>query len=133
MSSRLHRISKEKLAMHRKYRVLEDCARLREIIEVFPSNRHYVPSLLCISWSESEPAVSKDFDDMVSAGCISVGFHSLCSQVNSMVGGGMLTSAHDFLISTAALDMESKLEELLHVIPFDLEARLVKWLSINGM
>ncbi|KIJ19387.1 hypothetical protein PAXINDRAFT_178967 [Paxillus involutus ATCC 200175] len=103
--------------LEKKYRVLEDCARLREIIEVFPSNRHYVPSLLCISWSESEPAVSKDFDDMV----------------NSMVGGGMLTSAHDFLISTATLDMESKLEELLHVIPFDLEARLVKWLSINDL
>ncbi|KIK95746.1 hypothetical protein PAXRUDRAFT_826697 [Paxillus rubicundulus Ve08.2h10] len=101
----------------KKYRVLEDCARLREIIGAFPSNRHYVPSLLCILWSEREANVSKDFDDMV----------------NSMVGGGMLTSTHDFLISTAALDMESKLEELLHVIPFDVEARLVKWLSINDL
>lgn len=49
----------------RKYRVLEDCTRLREIIEAFPTDRHYVPSLLCIAWSERDSDSSKDFDDMV--------------------------------------------------------------------
>ena len=44
----------------------------------------------------------------------------------------MLTSTHEFLISTAALDLDSKLDELLHVIPFDLEGRLVKRVSLNG-
>lgn len=44
----------------------------------------------------------------------------------------MLTSTHDLLISTAALDMESKLDKLLQVIPFDLEGRLVKRVSFNG-
>ncbi|KAF8549502.1 hypothetical protein OG21DRAFT_1500373 [Imleria badia] len=101
----------------RKYRVLEDCTRLREIIEAFPADRHYVPSLLCIAWSERDPDSSKDFDDMV----------------HSMVEGGMLTSTHELLISTAALDMESKLEGLLHVVPFDLEGRLVKRASLNDL
>lgn len=49
-----------------------------------------------------------------------------------MVQGGMLTSTHELLISMAALDMESKLEELLHVVPFDLEGRLVKRVSLNS-
>jgi hypothetical protein len=49
----------------RKYRILEDCTRLREVIEAFPTDRHYVPSLLCIAWSERDPESSKDFDDMV--------------------------------------------------------------------
>lgn len=44
----------------------------------------------------------------------------------------MLTSMHELSISTAALDMESKLEELLHAVPFDLEGRLVKRVSPNG-
>ncbi|KAF8128981.1 hypothetical protein EV363DRAFT_1400231 [Boletus edulis] len=101
----------------RKYRVLEDCTRLREILEAFPADRHYIPSLLCIAWSERDPDSSKDFDDMV----------------GSMMEGNMLTSAHELLISTAALDMESKLEELLHVIPFDLEGRLVKRVSLNDL
>ncbi|KAG9312753.1 SAC3/GANP/Nin1/mts3/eIF-3 p25 family-domain-containing protein [Chiua virens] len=101
----------------RKYRVLEDCTRLREIIEAFPLNRHYVPSLLCIGWSERDPDASKDFDDMV----------------ESMVAGGMLTSTHEVLISTAALDVEPKLRESLHSIPFDLEGRLVKRVSLNDL
>lgn len=49
-----------------------------------------------------------------------------------MVEGGMLTSTHELVISTATLDMESKLEELLQIIPFDLEGRLVKRVSLNG-
>ena len=49
-----------------------------------------------------------------------------------MVDGGMLTSMHELLISTTALDMESKLDALLHVIPFDLEGRLVTRVSLNG-
>lgn len=49
-----------------------------------------------------------------------------------MVQGGMLTSTHELSVSTAILDMESKLEELLHVVPFDLEGQLVKRVSLNG-
>jgi len=49
-----------------------------------------------------------------------------------MVEGGMLTSTHEVLINTAALDVEFKLEELLHAVPFDLEGRLVKRVSLNG-
>ncbi|KAI9455637.1 SAC3/GANP/Nin1/mts3/eIF-3 p25 family-domain-containing protein [Boletus coccyginus] len=99
----------------RKYRVLEDCTRLREIIEAFPADRHYVPSLLCIAWSERDLDSFKDFDDMT----------------RSMVEGGMLTSMHELLINTAALDVEFKLEELLHAVPFDLEGRLVKRVSLD--
>lgn len=44
----------------------------------------------------------------------------------------MLTSMHELLINTAALDVEFKLEELLHAVPFDLEGRLVKRVSLNG-
>ena len=44
----------------------------------------------------------------------------------------MLTSTHELLISTAALDVECRFDELLRVIPFDLEGRLVKRVSLSG-
>lgn len=57
---------------------------------------------------------------------------SIRLQVGSMVEDGMLTSVHELVISTATVDMESKLEELMHVIPFDLEGRLVKRVALDG-
>jgi hypothetical protein len=38
----------------RKYQILDDCARLREIIETFPDDRHFIPSVLFILWNEDE-------------------------------------------------------------------------------
>jgi hypothetical protein len=38
----------------RKYRILDDCARLREVIEMFPKDRHFIPSVLFILWGEAE-------------------------------------------------------------------------------
>lgn len=51
---------------HRKYRVLDDCARLRDIVALLPEGRHYSPSLLFINW-DAKPGsdVHKDILDMV--------------------------------------------------------------------
>ena len=38
----------------RKYRVLDDCARLREVIETFPEDRHFITSVLFILWNEDD-------------------------------------------------------------------------------
>jgi hypothetical protein len=54
-----------------KYRVLDDCSRLRDIIKALPEKRHFVPSLLLFVWAADEPASSDsttlpaDFLDMV--------------------------------------------------------------------
>ncbi|KAJ7430961.1 hypothetical protein B0H11DRAFT_1679179, partial [Mycena galericulata] len=42
--------------LERKYRVLDDCCRLRDIIKALPEKRHFVPSLLLIVWTADEPA-----------------------------------------------------------------------------
>ncbi|TFK19232.1 hypothetical protein FA15DRAFT_601918, partial [Coprinopsis marcescibilis] len=34
----------------REYLVLDDCSRLREIVQSFPKRRYYEPSLLVICW-----------------------------------------------------------------------------------
>ena len=46
--------------LRRKYRVLDDCARLREVIETFPDDRHFIPSVLFILWNEGESETLPD-------------------------------------------------------------------------
>ncbi|KAG6330558.1 hypothetical protein ID866_8530 [Astraeus odoratus] len=103
--------------LEKKYRVLDDCARLREVFETLPPNRHYIPSLICISWSSDPPDVTKDFDGMVAIAC----------------EDGRLTSHHDLTVASDALDTEAKLEELLKSIPFDRDGRLVRWISTDDL
>lgn len=52
--------------LEKKYRILDDCARLREALLALPEGRHFLPSLLLILWSELEPSViGLDLQDMV--------------------------------------------------------------------
>ncbi|KAJ7750571.1 hypothetical protein B0H16DRAFT_1318561, partial [Mycena metata] len=37
--------------LKRKYRVLDECSRLRELIKALPDKRHFVPSLLLFVWA----------------------------------------------------------------------------------
>lgn len=55
--------------VHRKYRILDDCSRLRDIVEILRSQPkfRFVPALLIVTWSdENEIDVAPDFEDMVS-------------------------------------------------------------------
>lgn len=53
--------------LEKKYRILDDCARLREILLMLPEGRHFVPSLLVILWSERQPSIiGSDLQDAVS-------------------------------------------------------------------
>ena len=63
--SLLSSYSDERLSF-RKYRILDDCSRLRDIFKALPVKRRYIPSLLIISWTEGEEShASSDFFDMV--------------------------------------------------------------------
>ncbi|TFK19237.1 hypothetical protein FA15DRAFT_689578 [Coprinopsis marcescibilis] len=42
--------------IERKYLVLDDCSRLREIVQSFPKRRYYEPSLLVICWAHDSDA-----------------------------------------------------------------------------
>jgi len=46
--------------LRRKFRVLDDCARLREVIETFPDDRHFIPSVLFILWNEDDSETLPD-------------------------------------------------------------------------
>ena len=44
----------------RKYRVLDDCARFREVVETFPEDRHFITSVLFILWNEDDSETLPD-------------------------------------------------------------------------
>lgn len=46
--------------IERKMRTLEDCGRLRDIVETLPSDRHFVPSVVFISWTDIKENVLED-------------------------------------------------------------------------
>ena len=63
----------------RKYRVLDDCARLREVIETFPEDRHFITSVLFILWNEDDSeTLPEDLGRMV---CFP--FAILCRELHS--------------------------------------------------
>lgn len=55
---------------HRKYRILDDCSRLRDIIDSLPQDEdlRFIPSLLVIDWVDSSEGsqAAVDFVTMVS-------------------------------------------------------------------
>jgi nuclear mRNA export protein SAC3 len=52
--------------LEKKYRILDDCSRLRDVILSLPPDRHYMPSLLLIVWTEDQFAqAGSDLRDMV--------------------------------------------------------------------
>lgn len=52
--------------LSRKYRVLDDCSRLRDIIQAFPQHRYFRPSILVLTWVEGDKAEAPaDLLDMV--------------------------------------------------------------------
>ncbi|KAI0294123.1 SAC3/GANP/Nin1/mts3/eIF-3 p25 family-domain-containing protein [Multifurca ochricompacta] len=46
--------------IEKKFRILDDCARLREVIETFPEDRHFISSVLFILWGENDVVALSD-------------------------------------------------------------------------
>jgi hypothetical protein len=49
----------------RKYRILDDCARLRDVVEELPEEKRYLPSLLLLVWGAAGSELPSDMKTMV--------------------------------------------------------------------
>ncbi|PBK64702.1 hypothetical protein ARMSODRAFT_961874 [Armillaria solidipes] len=104
--------------LERKYRLLDDCSRLRDIIKSLPENRHYVPSLLAIWWAEEENAqAASEFADMV----------------QKLATEGTIGSFEILSITSQTKDLDFKFAECIGALNFDLEGRFVKGLAVKGV
>ncbi|KAG1893364.1 SAC3/GANP/Nin1/mts3/eIF-3 p25 family-domain-containing protein [Suillus fuscotomentosus] len=103
--------------LERKYRMLDDCSRLRDIIESLPPDRHFIPSLLTICWSGEEPDSSSDFNDMIAA--------ILHDEISSSYVNLSLTST--------ASDLDSRFQSALQSLKVDTEGKLVRWMFVPDL
>lgn len=98
--------------------MLDDCARLRDVVAAFPDSRHYVPGLLTITWIDAAHAeTASDFDHMA----------------EKLVKDGLLAGFQDFSMTSETSDLDRKLKDGLQALPLDVEGRLVEALSFSGM
>ncbi|KAK1222339.1 actin cytoskeleton and mitosis protein [Marasmius sp. AFHP31] len=107
--------------LERKYRILDDCSRLRDLIKTLPRQRYFVPALLVVWWSEGgeEGAPMPQSD-------LSVMLHNL-------VTSGTLSSTRVFSITASTKDLDSKFSEALSSLSLDTEGRLVKAMTTTGV
>ncbi|KAF5340886.1 hypothetical protein D9758_012172 [Tetrapyrgos nigripes] len=104
--------------LERKYRALDDCARLRDIIKALLAKRCFIPSLLVLYWSEgSSTTPAPDFLDMV----------------NKLVQDEVLGNFSIFPVTTATKDVDSKFSNALASTPIDVEGKLVRSLTLSGV
>ncbi|KAF9466728.1 SAC3/GANP/Nin1/mts3/eIF-3 p25 family-domain-containing protein [Collybia nuda] len=103
--------------LERKYRVLDDCARLRDTIQALPPTRYFRPSILVLYWAEGEQAKPPtDFLDMLNK----------TNEESAILGYSILS------ITSATKDLDGKLAEALTALSLDLEGEYVRSLSIRG-
>ncbi|KZT03060.1 uncharacterized protein LAESUDRAFT_729568 [Laetiporus sulphureus 93-53] len=96
--------------LEKKYRVLDDCSRLRDIIKNLPAAEHlrFTPTLVVLQWSaEKENEAAQDFVNMA----------------KKKVNQGVLRDVSTFMIPSTTTDLDSKFQEYLGTVQFDLNDR----------
>ncbi|TDL23447.1 hypothetical protein BD410DRAFT_746894 [Rickenella mellea] len=104
--------------LERKYCVLDDCSRLRDIISTLPTGRHYRPSLLILNWADSIQTEAPQ---------------EIVEMANKFQSNEVIESHHTFSITSIEVDLDVEFTEALQSLDFDLEGRLVEWLTLPGL
>lgn len=122
----------------RKYRILDDCSRMRDIVRGLPSERPFVPSLLCLSWSEDERLeANSEMMDMV---CRCLLFWDepvsealfLSLQVIKLEHQGILASYHSLSLTSDPASLDNKFREALALLKLDVTGSLAEVLPLRG-
>ncbi|EJF59439.1 hypothetical protein DICSQDRAFT_156285 [Dichomitus squalens LYAD-421 SS1] len=109
--------------IEKKYRVLDDCARLRDVLGFLPplDQRRYIPCLLIITWSENEDCEkTRDLVDMT----------------HKLVKEGTIKHVSYFKVATTVKDLDEKFASTIDITPLDVEDRLavpLGWRDIRSL
>ncbi|KAH9986845.1 SAC3/GANP/Nin1/mts3/eIF-3 p25 family-domain-containing protein [Russula vinacea] len=107
----LHGVDDE---IERKYRVLDDCARLREVIETFPEDRHFIPSVLFILWNEDDSeTLPDDLRHMTGRRLRSERHHGILRDILSIIKTKDLDEKFGQVLSSMELDTVGGLVEIM--------------------
>ncbi|KAJ7749297.1 hypothetical protein DFH07DRAFT_829171 [Mycena maculata] len=110
--------------LERKYRILDDCSRLRDIIKALPEKRHFVPSLLLVVWTADESAASAELPMLPT---------DFLDMVNKLVADSIITSFRAFGVTATATDLDRKFGEAMGMLQLDVVGRLVQSLTLRDV
>ncbi|KAJ7669015.1 hypothetical protein B0H17DRAFT_1162276 [Mycena rosella] len=110
--------------LERKYRVLDDCSRLRDIIKALPAKRHFVPSLLLFVWAADEPASSSD------SSSLPVDFLDM---IKKLVADSVIADFRAFCFTATTKDLDRKFGEAVGALQLDVEGRLVQSMTLRDV
>ncbi|KAJ7336454.1 SAC3 domain-containing protein [Mycena albidolilacea] len=110
--------------LERKYRVLDDCSRLRDIIKALPERRHFVPSLLLFVWVADEPKSASDLALLPG---------DFLDMVKKLVADSVIASFCAFSLTATTTDLDRKFGEVLNLLQLDVEGRLVQSLTLRDV
>ncbi|KAJ7207064.1 hypothetical protein GGX14DRAFT_456067 [Mycena pura] len=111
-------------SLERKYRILDDCSRLRDIIKAFPEKRHFVPCLLLFVWSAAETTSSSDSTTLPG---------DMLDMIKTLVADSVISSFRVFCVTAATTDLDGKLQTALSELEIDVEGRLVQSLTLKDV
>ncbi|KAJ7145418.1 hypothetical protein C8R43DRAFT_1012730 [Mycena crocata] len=106
-----------------KYRILDDCSRLRDIVKSLPDKRHFMPSLLLVVWAADEPASSSD----------STLAADLLDMATKLVADSVISSFRPFCVTATSTDLDRKFGEAVGGLQLDVEGRLVQSLTMRDI
>ncbi|KAJ6590462.1 hypothetical protein DFH09DRAFT_205833 [Mycena vulgaris] len=110
--------------LERKYRVLDDCSRLRDIIKALPAKRHFVPALLLFVWAADEPASSSDPSNLPG---------DFLDMVHKLVSESVVADFRAFCFTATTKDLDRKFGEAVGVLQVDVEGRLVQSMTLRDV
>lgn len=114
---------------------MDDCARLREVIETFPEDRHFIPSVLFVLWNEDDSeTLPDDLRHMVryqSQYCSEDCAHEE-TQAGDYEAKGITGSHGIFSVSSKTKDLDEKFGQVLTLMELDMAGGLVEVLSRQG-
>ncbi|KAJ3518491.1 hypothetical protein NMY22_g13648 [Coprinellus aureogranulatus] len=98
------------------YRVVDDMARLSEVVKNFPQRRFYLPSILLMCWARS----TEDYS-------------ALLEWVEKRVKDGSLGGYHTMLMNTDDKDPDGNFERSLKDTKLDTQGELVRALTVRDL
>ncbi|KAF9809634.1 hypothetical protein IEO21_07326 [Rhodonia placenta] len=103
--------------IERKYRILDDCSRLRDIIDSLPQDEdlRFIPSLLVIDWVDSSEGSQAAVD--------------FVTMTEKLVSDGIIKGVSTLTVSTKMSDPDGKMVDILNSMPLDVEDRFVVSIS----
>ncbi|TFK51381.1 hypothetical protein OE88DRAFT_1659360 [Heliocybe sulcata] len=104
--------------LERKYRALDDYARLRDVIASMPARQHYLTSVVFIVWAEEEQQTM--YDDLLQT-------------IEKHMEEGSFADYRVLPITSNTKDVDSKFSELMKQMSLDVDGRLSRWYTLNEL